>query len=244
LKPAGVTAALADAYRSGERDVTYVARAAALEALTACGGAEATPVLDAALADKDWAVRVKAAALLKQLNPGSDADSRIRPAPTRYLAKFYETPRLATPPVSTQVYLETDRGLVQIELAVIDAPLTVENFIELARKKFFDGLAFHRVVANFVVQGGDPRSDGEGGPGHTIRDELSQRSYLRGTVGMALDWADTGGSQFFIAHSPQPHLDDRYTVFGRVVSGMEIVDQLQPWDVIRRVIVWDGEEGR
>jgi len=123
---------------------------------------------------------------------------------------------------------------------VLDAPLTVETFITLARKKFFDGLTFHRVVGDFVAQGGDPRSDGEGGPGFTIRDELSQRPYLRGTVGMALDWADTAGSQFFITHSPQPHLDGRYTVFGRVVSGMEIVDQLQPWDVIRRVIVWDG----
>jgi len=162
-----------------------------------------------------------------------------------YTADFYETPRLVNPPVSTQVYLEMDGGLIQIELAVLDAPLTVETFITLARKKFFDGLTFHRVVGDFVAQGGDPRSDGEGGPGFTIRDELSQRPYLRGTVGMALDWADTAGSQFFITHSPQPHLDGRYTVFGRVVSGMEIVDQLQPWDVIRRVIVWDGgSEGR
>ena len=241
LKPPNAQAALADAYKAGQRDVTYVARGAALGALAAYGAADAKPVLTAALADKDWAVRVRAAALLKQLDPASDADTRIRPAPSPRTADFYASPRLVNPPVSTQVYIETDRGLIQIELAVLDAPLTVENFIALARKKFFDGVTFHRVVPDFVIQGGDPRSDGEGGPGFTIRDELNGRPYLRGTVGMALDWADTGGSQFFITHSPQPHLDGRYTVFGRVTGGMEIVDQIQPWEVIRRVIVWDGE---
>jgi HEAT repeat protein/cyclophilin family peptidyl-prolyl cis-trans isomerase len=241
LKPPGAAGALADAYRFGQRDVTYVARAAALGALVAYGATDAVPLLNEALADKDWAVRLRAAALLKGLDPASDADVRIRPAPTSYPADFYRAPRMVTPPVSTQIYLEVDRGLIQIELAVLDAPLTVENFISLARRKFFDGIAFHRVVPNFVVQGGDPRSDGEGGPGYTIRDELNQRPYLRGTVGMALDWADTGGSQFFITHAPQPQLDDRYTVFGRVIDGMDIVDQIQPWDVIRRVIVWDGE---
>jgi HEAT repeat protein/cyclophilin family peptidyl-prolyl cis-trans isomerase len=241
LKPPEGAAALAEAYRLGQRDVTYVARAAALGALAAYGPTGAVPVLNTALADKDWAVRVRAAALLKGLDPASDADARIRPAPTSYTADFYGAPRMVTPPVSTQIYLEVDRGLIQIELAVLDAPLTVESFISLARKKFFDGLTFHRVVPDFVIQGGDPRSDGEGGPGYTIRDELNERPYLRGTVGMALDWADTGGSQFFITHAPQPQLDDRYTVFGRVIDGMEIVDQIQPWDVIRRVIVWDGQ---
>ena len=88
-------------------------------------------------------------------------------------------------------------------------------------------------MPNFVVQDGDPRGDGEGGPGYTIRDELNERPYLRGTVGMALDWADTGGSQFFITHSPQPHLDARYTVFGQVISGMDVVDKLAQGDVIR-----------
>src|SRR5262249_2395751 len=97
-----------------------------------------------------------------------------------------------------------------------------------------------RVVPDFVIQAGDPRGDSEGSPGYTIRDELNQRPYLRGTVGMALDWKDTGGSQFFITHSPQPHLDARYTVFGRSLSGMEIVDQIQKWDLIQRVRICDG----
>ena len=112
--------------------------------------------------------------------------------------------------------------------------------MDLARKGFFNGVAIHRVVPDFVVQDGDPRGDGEGGPGYTIRDELNQLPYLRGTVGMALDWKDTGGSQFFITHSPQPHLDARYTVFGHVVNGIELVDRIQPGDVIRRVQIWDG----
>ena len=123
---------------------------------------------------------------------------------------------------------------------MLDAPLTVANFIDAGAQGFFNGIAIHRVVPDFVVQDGDPRGDGEGGPGYTIRDELNELPYLRGTVGMALDWKDTGGSQFFITHSPQPHLDARYTVFGRVVSGMEVVDRIQPWDVIRRVRIWDG----
>ena len=127
-----------------------------------------------------------------------------------------------------------------LELAVLDAPVTVDTFVRLARGGFFDGLPIHRVVPDFVIQAGDPRGDGEGGPGFTIRDEINQLPYLRGAVGMALDWADTGGSQFFITHSPQPHLDGRYTVFGRVVAGMDVVDAIQQWDVIRRVRVWDG----
>jgi cyclophilin family peptidyl-prolyl cis-trans isomerase len=88
-----------------------------------------------------------------------------------------------------------------------------------------------------VVQDGDPRGDGEGGPGYTIRDELNERPYLRGTVGMALDWKDTGGSQFFITHAPQPHLDGGYTVFGRVTEGQEVIDRLARGDRIVSVTI-------
>ncbi len=240
LKPPNGAQALAEAYQFGQRDATYIARAAALAALAKYGATDATPVLRTALADKDWAVRVRAAALLKPLDPSGDLDAQIRPAPSTLAQDVYESPRLVNPPVSTQAYIDTDRGTIQIELAVLDAPATVESFVTLARKGFFNGLSIHRVVSDFVVQAGDPRGDGEGGPGYTIRDELNERPYLRGTVGMALDWADTGGSQFFITHSPQPHLDAKYTVFGRVVAGMDVVDALQQWDVIRRIRVWDG----
>jgi cyclophilin family peptidyl-prolyl cis-trans isomerase len=239
LKPPEGQGALAEAYKSGDRDTTYLARAAALGALAKYGDA-ARETLTAALQDKDWAVRVRAAALLEGLDPASDARARIRPAPTTVPRDVYAAPRLVDPKVSTEVYIDTDRGTIQVELAVLDAPLTAENFVTLARKGFFDGLSIHRVVPDFVVQDGDPRGDGEGGPGYTMRDELNERPYLRGTIGMALDWADTGGSQFFITHSPQPHLDAKYTVFGRVIAGMEFVDQIQQWDVIRRVRVWDG----
>ena len=245
LKPPEGAAALAEAYEFGQRDSSYNARAAALAALAAYGITAAAPVLKTAFTDKDWAVRVRAARLMAQLDPPSAAEAaaQIRPAPTTLPSEVYLTPRVASPPVSTQVYLDTDRGTIQIELAVLDAPLTVENFIALARKGYFNGLSVHRVVPDFVVQDGDPRGDGEGGPGYSIRDELNQRPYLRGTVGMALDpWPDTGGSQYFITHSPQPHLDAKYTVFGRVVAGMEVVDQIQQWDVVRRVRVWDGAQ--
>ena len=244
LKPANGAAALADAYRFGERDAHYAARAAALAALARYGAADALPVLKSAFADKDWAVRVRAALLVKELDPSAavDAANEIRPAPTSTPPEAYRSPNLLSPPVSTQVYLDTDRGTIQLELAVVDAPLTVVNFIALARKGYFNGLSVHRVVPDFVVQDGDPRGDGEGGPGYSIRDELNERPYLRGTLGMALDrWPDTGGSQYFIALSPQPHLDAKYTVFGRVIAGMEVVDQIRQWDVIRRVRVWDGQ---
>jgi cyclophilin family peptidyl-prolyl cis-trans isomerase len=243
LKPPGGDTALADAYQLAQRDAIYPARTAALEALTKYGAAAATPVLKSALADKDWAVRVRSAMLLKQIDQAgsADLDAQMRPAPTTLSADVYQESRLATPPVSTQVYIDTDRGTIQIEMAVLEAPLTVENFLALARRGYFNGLNIHRVVANFVVQDGDPRGDGEGGPGYSIRDELNQQPYLRGTVGMALDpWPDTGGSQFFITHSPQPHLDARYTVFGRVIDGMDVVDRIQQGDVIRQVRVWDG----
>jgi HEAT repeat protein len=241
LKPANGARALADAYQRGQRDPTYIARAAALAALARYGAGDAQAVLRTALSDKDWAVRVRAATLLKELDPSSDVAQQIRPAPTRLAADAYAAPRLVSPPVSTEVYLDTDRGTIRIELAVLDAPLTVENFVTLARSGFFNGLSVHRVVPDFVIQTGDPRGDGEGGPNYTIRDELSERPFVRGTVGMALDWADTGGSQFFITLSPQPQLDAKYTVFGRVIAGMEVVDQIQPRDVIRAVRVWDGD---
>ena len=243
LKPAGGAAALTEAYGFGQRDAMYGARAAALAAIAKYGAAAATPVLRSAFADKDWAVRVRAAMLLKQLDPAAsaDADTQVRPAPTTLAPAAYATVRIGNPPVSTHVYLDTDRGTIQIEMAVLDAPLTVENFITLARKGYFNGLSVHRVVPDFVVQDGDPRGDGEGGPGYSIRDELNELPYLRGTVGMALDpWPDTGGSQYFITHSPQPHLDAKYTAFGRVIAGMDVVDKLQQWDVIRQVRVWDG----
>jgi cyclophilin family peptidyl-prolyl cis-trans isomerase/HEAT repeat protein len=239
LKPAGGLAALQDAYREGEPDATYGARAAAIQAMAGYGADAIAPVR-AALGDRDWAVRVRALDLLATLDPGGDDRLAARPVPNAPPAR-YDDPALIAPRASPHVFIETAKGTIQFELAVLDAPQTARNFIALARKGFFNGLPVHRVEANFVVQDGDPRGDGTGGPGYTIRDELNDRPYVRGTVGMALSWRDTGGSQFFVTHSPQPHLDGRYTAFGHVVEGMDVVDRLQVGDVIQQVRVWDGE---
>ena len=239
LKPEGGADLLRQAYKTALADGAYTARTAALEALAAYGAAEATNTLVQALEDKDWAVRVRAEELLGKLEPAAAATRTIAPAPGAPIAP-YEDPALIGPVNSPHVFIETAYGTIEFELAVLDAPQTSRNFVELARKGYFNGLEVHRVEANFVVQDGDPRGDGEGGPGHTIRDELNERPYLRGTVGMALEWRDTGGSQFFITHSPQPHLDARYTAFGHVVNGMEVVDRIKPGDVIQRIRVWDG----
>ena len=239
LKPQGAAEPLRRAFDAARSESTYVARAALLAALAAVDPAGASLLLRETLADPDWAMRVRAAALLSGID-GSTPALPARPAPAPVERSLDAEETLAAPVYSPQAYVQTSRGEIRIELAVLDAPRTVANFVALARRGFFNGMAWHRVVPDFVAQAGDPRGDGEGGPGYTIRDELNDRPYLRGTVGMALDWKDTGGSQFFITHSPQPHLDARYTLFGTVVSGMEVVDQLLPWDTIQSVRVWDG----
>ncbi len=128
--------------------------------------------------------------------------------------------------------LNTSRGQIRIQLRSRYAPITCANIIYLSSQNYFDNMPIHRVVPNFVVQAGDSRGDGSGGPGHTIPCEINTLRYQRGTVGMALAGKDTGGSQFFICHSAQPHLDGNYTVFGQVLEGMAIVDHLEEGDVI------------
>lgn len=147
------------------------------------------------------------------------------------------------------VRLETERGPIDVELFAKDAPKTVENFLGLVKKGFYDGLRFHRVVPNFVIQvgcphsktKGDPRA-GTGGPGYTIKCETkgNPRKHKRGALSMAHAGKDTGGSQFFIAHSPQPHLDGRHTVFGQVVSDEGLIDQVREWDLIKSAKVLEG----
>ena len=188
----------------------------------------------------DWPVRWRAANLLHGL--GEPAATATRPAPVRQPLEFFGSPALLHPQFSPHAFIETGRGIIEAELNVVDAPVTTHTFIELARSGFFNGLKVHRLVPTFVIQAGDPRGDGEGGPGYTIPDELSPLPYLRGTVGMALDWRDTGGSQWFITLSPQPHLDAKYTVFGRVVNGWDVLDRVSQWDVVERVFIWDGVE--
>jgi cyclophilin family peptidyl-prolyl cis-trans isomerase/HEAT repeat protein len=139
-------------------------------------------------------------------------------------------------PSVIRVKVETTRGDIILELNKQSAPFTVMNFLKLATmKKFYNGKIFHRVVPNFVIQGGDPRGDGWGGPGYTIRSEFSPETYQTGAVGIASAGKDTEGSQFFITQSPQPHLDGRYTLIGKVVAGLDVVSKIMVDDHIYNV---------
>ena len=131
----------------------------------------------------------------------------------------------------TAVIVMAKGGEIRIELFPEDAPKTVESFVTLSKNGFYDGLAFHRVVPGFVAQGGDPKGDGTGGPGYTVKAEFNARKHVRGTLAMArAQHPDSAGSQFYICFAPQPSLDGKYTVFGQVVSGMEVVDQIKIGD--------------
>jgi cyclophilin family peptidyl-prolyl cis-trans isomerase len=136
---------------------------------------------------------------------------------------------------SISATIHTVRGPIRLELFGADAPITVTNFLSLARAGYYRNTRFHRVVPNFVAQDGDPRDDGNGGPGFAIRDEMNRHRYERGAVGMALSGPDTGGSQYFLTHSPQPHLDGHYTVFGRVAQGFDVLDRIVQGDQITRI---------
>ena len=130
------------------------------------------------------------------------------------------------------IVISTTKGKIELQLDAQQTPFTVLNILSLIEKKFYDGLRFHRVVPNFVIQGGDPRGDGWGGPGWTMRSEFGLNDFMRGSVGIASAGKDTEGSQFFITHCPTPHLDGRYTCFGKVMKGMDVVDRIQIGDKI------------
>lgn len=138
-----------------------------------------------------------------------------------------------------KVVIETEKGSILVELFKQEAPKTVENFAKLIQEGFYDGLSFHRVIDDFVIQGGCPKGNGTGGPGYTIKCELENnpKKHERGSLSMAHAGRDTGGSQFFICHSPQPHLDGNHTVFGKVTEGLEVVDQIVAGDKMIKVTV-------
>jgi peptidyl-prolyl cis-trans isomerase B (cyclophilin B) len=133
--------------------------------------------------------------------------------------------------------IETDKGNMVVELFEKEAPNTVANFVKLINDGFYNGLTFHRVIPNFVIQGGCPKGNGTGGPGYTIKCEINPKKHLTGTLSMAHAGKDTGGSQFFITHSPQPHLDGVHTVFGQVIEGQDVVNKIKPNDVMKKVTV-------
>jgi len=135
--------------------------------------------------------------------------------------------------------IETDKGNIELTLFEKEAPNTVANFEKLANTGFYNGLTFHRVIPDFVIQGGCPKGNGTGGPGYTIKCEINPHKHSTGALSMAHAGKDTGGSQFFITHSPQPHLDGNHTVFGKVIKGMEVVNSIEPGDVMNKVTVTD-----
>jgi len=144
---------------------------------------------------------------------------------------------------SYRAHIETERGTIVVDLYAQHAPRTVNNFVFLAREGFYDGVAFHRVIADFMIQGGDPTGSGRGGPGYRFADEI-QGNPLRhetGSLSMANAGPDTNGSQFFITHAAQPHLDGKHTVFGRVVAGQEVVDAVRQGDRMQRVVIEEGQ---
>ena len=137
------------------------------------------------------------------------------------------------------VTMETNRGTIELELFPQHAPKTVNNFVFLAREGFYDGVPFHRVIGDFMIQGGDPTGTGRGGPGYRFEDELAGNplTHEAKVISMANAGPDTNGSQFFITHSPQPHLNGKHTVFGKVVKGQEVVDAIRQGDRMEKVSV-------
>ena len=216
---------LAGAYRDEVNAASPAVRAAAVEALARIGGGPALEALLDALDDPDWAVRVGAAARLAGPGGPDDPAREIRSSPLPQPLGTYEAPELVRPAVSPHLYMDTDRGTVQIELAVNETPLACGHFMRLARSGYYDGVLVDEVMAAGVVRAGDSRARADGGPGYRVRDELGPRPILRGTVGLVLDGADTGSGGFFIAASPQPGLDGRYPLLGAVIEGMDVVDR-------------------
>jgi peptidyl-prolyl cis-trans isomerase B (cyclophilin B) len=137
------------------------------------------------------------------------------------------------------VEIETNKGVIELELYPKHAPKTVNNFVFLVGEEFYDGISFHRVISNFMIQGGDPTGTGGGGPGYSFEDEVEENplTHERGVISMANAGPNTNGSQFFITHSPQPHLNGKHTVFGKVVGSQNIVDSIRQDDKMERVTI-------
>lgn len=230
-----------------------------LSALVKLDKTKAVSSLELALRSHDFLLRRYAANLIKQNDLTNDFPNlekqvgtvkKYNPLIGSKLGQILNTDADYTRAASrknrsVRAILQTEKGSFTIDLMPEDAPLTVDNFIKLAKSRYFNGLAVHRVVPNFVMQDGDPRGDGNGGPGWQIRCEINMIEYSRGTVGMALSGKDTGGSQWFVTHSPQPHLDGGYTVFGRVPeSDMKIVDSIVRGDKILNVRIIESANRR
>jgi len=197
------------------------------QALAELDAKEAVPDLQSWLSSPHLSVRLATADALSKLT------GQIVVAP-RYDGPPPRRPK-STAEGETRLEVRTAKGDFEISLDLAQAPVTSAHLISLAKKGYFNNLTFHRIVPDFVAQGGDPRGDGTGGPGYPIRCEINRHPYTRSAVGMALSGKDTGGSQFFVTTSAQPHLEGKYTVFGEVTTGQEVIDSLLEGDVMLEV---------
>ena len=239
LPPAETNArALAEALKPAFKDELNDAALAILDSLGKQKSGFANDAIKTALETGDPLIRRKAVIVLKANGVGDFSDRNGRVQSRNTMADYARA--IARIGKQVRATVNTSKGSFVIELLPDDAPLNVDNFIQLSKRGYFNRISFHRVVPNFVIQGGDPRGDGNGGPGYQIRCEINEVPYGRGAVGMALSGKDTGGSQWFVTHSPQPHLDGGYSVFGRVISGMDVVDNIVRGDIIRSVVVNEG----
>ncbi len=227
------------AYASFGGDAAMNGRIEIVWALGTIGSSADLPLLESAIQDETVLVSQYAAASYQQLT-GTNVSSEVRlenvvttTTPSMHDVEYAE---------SCLVVLETTRGTIAIQM-LPEAPLNAVNFVHLAESGFYDGLGFHRVIPNFVEQGGDPRGDGEGGSAHLVRDELSRDPHLRGSVGLATEGKDTGSSQFFFNEGWNVNLDERYTVFGTVVYGLDAAEKLEVGDTMESVTVLPGLAG-
>ncbi|HEX3184858.1 MAG TPA: peptidylprolyl isomerase [Pyrinomonadaceae bacterium] len=232
-----ITLALAAALPRTEKDPFNDAALSTLDALGKQKSEAANKAILSVLGWRDHLVRRRAVKILKDNGVG-DLSIHIGIVQTKNTAADYRRALARIGARKPRAVVTTTKGSFTIELLPEAAPLTVDNFVQLAQRSFFNGIIIHRVVPNFVIQDGDPRGDGNGGPpNHQIRCEINEVPYDRAVVGMALSGKDTGGSQWFVTHSPQPHLDGGYTVFGRVVTGMNVVDSIIRGDVIKSIVI-------
>ncbi|MCK4856685.1 MAG: peptidylprolyl isomerase, partial [candidate division Zixibacteria bacterium] len=189
-------------------------------------------IIDAGLEDKLYAIRKRAAALAQQLSLKYEEKE---PHYASEITAGNYGDHFAAYETNPRALIKTNRGTITVELLYFAAPKTALNYIRLASSGFYDNRVWHRVIPDFVIQDGCPRGDGCGGPGYEIRCEYNDRPFGTGSVGMATSGKDTGGSQYFICQSPQPHLDGRYTLFGQVIKGMSVVMKTEVGDSILSV---------
>ena len=225
--------------RDALADTSLLVAASAASALADLGDTASVPRLARAYAqraaDADPDARLTIRDAIRTLAGRGFADSLERAHPPRNAGLARYPADFARPPAVKGALLHTSAGDIVWSFYVNEAPQTVRNFVRLADAGYFDGLVIHRVVPNFVIQDGDPTGTGSGGPGYTIRCEYNRLRYDTGMVGMALSGKDTGGSQWFITHSPQPRLNGRYTIFARVTAGMDVVWRIVQGDRVLKV---------